>query len=170
MKRNPIETIMGAVVLLVAAVFLVFVYTTADLRPVKGYGLTASFSKAGGLKEGSDVRISGVKVGSILAQSIDPKTYNAVLRLSILPSVRLPSDTLASIESDGLLGGSYVRLQPGHSPDMLADGGQITHTASFQSLEDLVKTIIFLATDAPPANAPPANATPANATPAPAKP
>lgn len=149
MSRNPIETIMGGVVLVVAVLFLVFVYTTADLRPVKGYALTASFSKAGGLKEGSDVRISGVKVGSITEQSIDPKTYNAVLKLSILPSVHLPSDTVASIESDGLLGGSYVRLEPGHNADALADGGQITRTASFQSLEDLVKTIIFLATDAP---------------------
>ena len=165
MSRNPIETIMGGVVLVVAVVFLAFVYTTADLRPVKGYALTASFSKAGGLKEGSDVRISGVKVGSITTQSIDPKTYNAVLRLSIMPSVHLPSDTVASIESDGLLGGSYVRLEPGHNADVLADGGQITHTASFQSLEDLVKTIIFLATDAPAAGVAPAKATPANPTP-----
>ncbi len=151
MSRNPIETIMGAVVLAVAGLFLLFVYTTADLRPVRGYALTAAFSKAGGLKEGSDVRIAGVKIGSVTTQSIDPKSYNAVLKLSIASTVRLPTDTLAVIESDGLLGGSYVRLEPGRNKEMLADGAQISRTTSFQSLEDLVKTIIFLATDTPPA-------------------
>lgn len=151
MGRNPLETIMGAVVLLVAGLFLAFAYSMADLKPVEGYQLTAAFAKSGGLKPGSDVRISGIKVGTVSEQTLDGTTYQAIVRMSIMPSVQLPSDTIASIASDGLLGGSYLKLEPGRAQDMLADGGRIRKVRNFQSLEDLVGQIIFLATqDGPP--------------------
>ena len=65
MKRNAVETIMGAVVLVVAALFLFFAYTTSEVRAVSGYELTARFDRVGGLREGADVRISGIKVGTV---------------------------------------------------------------------------------------------------------
>lgn len=151
MGRNPIETIMGAVVLLVAGVFLAFAYSTADLKQVEGYQLTAAFAKAGGLKAGSDVRISGIKIGTVSSQRLDTATYQAVVLLTISPEIRLPVDTVASIASDGLLGGSYLKLEPGSTRDMLQDGGKLTKVRNYQSLEDLVGQIIFLATqDGPP--------------------
>lgn len=151
MGRNPIETIMGAVVLLVAGVFLAFAYSTADLKQVEGYQLTAAFAKAGGLKAGSDVRISGIKIGTVSSQRLDGTTYQAVVLLTISPEIRLPVDTVASIASDGLLGGSYLKLEPGSARDMLQDGGKLTKVRNYQSLEDLVGQIIFLATqDGPP--------------------
>lgn len=146
MNRNPLETIMGALVLLVAAVFLVFAYTTADLRQVKGYSVSASFTKVGGLTVGGDVRLAGIQVGSVIGQRLDPVTYEAVVDMSILDSVRLPVDTRAVITSDGLLGGSYVKLIPGREEDTLQPGGSLQYTQDYQSLEDLVGEIIFLAT------------------------
>lgn len=146
MNRNPIETIMGAVVLVVAGLFLAFAYSTADLRTVEGYELTAAFNKVGGLDTGADVRISGIKVGTVTKQSLDPTTYQAVIHMSIKPEVRLPTDTRAAVASDGLLGGKFLKLQPGVAEDTLAGGGAITNVEDYQSVEDLVGEIIFLAT------------------------
>lgn len=153
MSRNLIETIMGAVVLVVAAIFLIFAYGQADLGKVKGYTLTAEFSGAGGLTGGSDVRINGVKVGSVLDQKIDPNTYLAVVRMSIRPDIRLPKDTVVSIGSEGLLGGHFVQIDPGHSKDMIPPDGQIGEVKNYRSLEELVGEVIFLATDGGPKGA-----------------
>lgn len=149
MGRNPIETILGAVVLIVAGLFLAFAYSMADIRPVEGYPLQAVFSKTGDLQVGSDVRVSGIKVGTVAEQRLDPQTYTAVVTMTIMPDVRLPQDTTATIVSDGLLGGKYVRLQPGGATEKLDSGGKIANTEDFQSMEDLVGEIIFLATQSP---------------------
>ncbi|GAB6053590.1 outer membrane lipid asymmetry maintenance protein MlaD [Magnetospira thiophila] len=147
MRSNMVETVMGAVVLLVAAMFVFFAYNTAQVRAVSGYEVKAAFFKLGGLSRGADVRISGIKVGTVLDRALDPKTYDAVVTLSISRDIQLPTDTVASIGSEGILGGKYIRLMPGQSTEMLAAGGQITHTQDFRSLEDQVGEIIFLATN-----------------------
>ncbi|KJS34800.1 MAG: ATPase AAA [Rhodospirillaceae bacterium BRH_c57] len=144
MGRNPIETIMGAVVLVVAGLFLAFAYDTADIKSISGYPVTAAFSKVGGLDDGADVRISGIKVGSVSQQNLDPKTYQAIVHMTILPSVLLPQDTVASVASDGLLGGKYIKLEPGRAEQAIAAGGTVTRTRNYQSVEDLVGEIIFL--------------------------
>src|SRR5262245_25400423 len=77
MRRNMIETLMGAVVLAVAAIFLVFAYSRADVGEVRGYVLNAKFDRVDGVKPGADVRISGIKVGSVLSQKLNPETYLA---------------------------------------------------------------------------------------------
>lgn len=147
MKRNPIETVLGAVVLVVAAMFLVFAYSIADLKKVTGYEIKATFLKVGGLERGSDVRISGIDVGIVTGQTLNPETFQAQVVMSIEPTVKLPTDTEASIVSDGLLGGKYVNLVPGRATDRIAAGGVIGKTRDYQSLEDLVGQIIFLATN-----------------------
>ncbi len=147
MKRNPIETVLGAVVLVVAAMFLAFAYSIADLQAVAGYEVKANFLKVGGLERGSDVRISGIDVGTVTGQTLDPSTFQAQVVMSIAPDVKLPADTEASIVSDGLLGGKYINLVPGRAQQQIAAGGVIAKTKDYQSLEDLVGQIIFLATN-----------------------
>ena len=149
MKRNPIETVLGAVVLVIAGMFMAFAYTTADIQAITGYGVTAKFIKVGGLETGSDVRISGIRVGTVTGQSLDPATFQATVAMSISGDVKLPQDTEAAIVSDGLLGGKYVNLIPGKATQAMADGGVIAKTRDFQSVEDLVGEIIFLATKKP---------------------
>jgi phospholipid/cholesterol/gamma-HCH transport system substrate-binding protein len=146
MARNLIETIMGAVVLAVAGFFLVFAYTHADLKKVEGYEVTASFSSVGGLDTGADVKINGIKVGTVQSQALDPQTFNAVVKLSISDSLKLPSDTVASIGSDGLLGGKFVKLEPGRSKTTLAPGSALAKTKDHKSIEEMVGELIFLAT------------------------
>ncbi|MCA0201269.1 MAG: outer membrane lipid asymmetry maintenance protein MlaD [Proteobacteria bacterium] len=146
-RRNPIETVLGAVVLVIAAMFLVFAYSASDLRAVTGYDVTATFLKVGGLERGSDVRISGINVGTVTDQRLDPQTFEAKVMMSISSDVKLPVDTTAAIVSDGLLGGKYINLVPGQAAEHIAAGGAIAKTRDFQSLEDLVGEIIFLATN-----------------------
>jgi phospholipid/cholesterol/gamma-HCH transport system substrate-binding protein len=150
MGRNLIETVMGAVVLAVAGFFLAFAYTHADLKQVKGYELTAQFAGAGGLSTGADVRINGIKVGTVSSNDLDSDTFNAVIRLTIMPTIHLPVDTVATIAADGLLGGKFLKLEPGRASERIAAGGTITRTKDYKSIEEMVGELIFLATsDAP---------------------
>lgn len=146
MRRNMIETVMGAVVLLVAVLFLWVAYRTAHVESPAGYDITATFGRSGGIAVGSDVRISGIKVGSVTDRRLDTKTYEAVITMTIAKDVMLPADTDASVASEGPLGGRYVRLEPGSSPTPIPPDGHIQETRGFRSLEDQVGEIIFLAT------------------------
>ena len=147
MGRTFVETIMGAVVLAVAGIFLAFAMSQSDLGVVKGYGLSADFATVGGLSTGSDVRINGIKVGTVTAQTIDRTSFNAKVEFTVNPSIHLPKDTVASIASEGLLGSKFLKLDPGHSQDRIPEGGTIETTRNFEALEDQVGKIIFLATD-----------------------
>lgn len=143
MRGNVIETVMGAVVLVVAALFLVFAYKTSELRSVSGYRVSADFERVDGIHDGSDVRVSGIKVGSVVSAKLDPKTFLATLTMSVEPSVKLPDDTVAEIVSAGLLGDKYLSLVPGGSDKNIPPGGKIKYTQSSVSLEHLIGQTIF---------------------------
>lgn len=149
MNRNPVETVLGAVVLLVAVIFLAFAYSTADIKKVKGYEISASFAKVGGLPIGADARINGIKVGTVVDQKLDPETFNAILKISLTPTVKLPTDTQASIGADGLLGDKYLKLEPGRAKTVIEPGQTLAKTKDMKALEELVGEIIFLATEDP---------------------
>ena len=145
MRGNVIETVMGAVVILVAALFLVFAYNTSRERTVSGYQVAADFQRVDGIREGGDVRISGIKVGSVVSERLDPKTFLADIRISLDPSIKLPEDTVAEIVSAGLLGDKYVSLVPGGSDKVIPPGGKIKYTQSSVTLENLIGQMIFSA-------------------------
>jgi len=149
MQRNVIETILGAIVLLIAGMFLVFAYTNSDLRPVEGYRVIAKFNAIDGLSVGNDVRIGGVKVGTVVDQRVDQKDYLAVVTMTIRPDIQLPKNTRVSVSSDGLLGGKYVKLEPSSDDDLIAPGGELESTRDVISLEELLGKVIFLVTDEP---------------------
>ena len=144
MRGNVVEALLGAVVLVVAAGFLVFAYSSD--RGGLGRGLrevSAKFDRVDGLVVGSDVRLGGIKIGTIVDQTLEPDTYLAVVRMSIDPDIRLPTDSSAEIVSDGLLGGRYLSLVPGGAEEMLAMGDEIRFTQSPVSLESLIGRLIF---------------------------
>ena len=143
MTGNVIETVMGGVVLVVAALFLFFAYSTSQVRAVQGYPVTAQFERIDGIRDGGDVRIAGVKVGSIVSASLDPKTFLADVRISIDPGYKLPDDTVAEIVSAGLLGDRYLALVPGGSEHTIPPGGRIKFTQAPVSLENLIGQMIF---------------------------
>jgi phospholipid/cholesterol/gamma-HCH transport system substrate-binding protein len=150
MSRNMIETVLGAVVLVVAAVFLFFAYTASQVRAVPGYEITARFDSIDGIRVGSDVRIAGVKVGSVVGDQLNPKTYLVTVRMSIAPEYKLPEDTVAEIVSSSLLGDKYMSLVPGGSEETISPGGRIKYTQAPVSLENLIGQMIY----SPPSGAP----------------
>ena len=146
MKKNPIETILGFCVLIFAVVFMIYAAGRVDTRQVEGYHVWANFSKVGGLQVGSDVMISGIKVGSVLKTELNNEDYTADVLLSIDSRINLPIDTVAAIADSGLMGDKYVRLEPGKSQAILNDGDKILNTKNYKSLEDSVSEFIFLST------------------------
>jgi phospholipid/cholesterol/gamma-HCH transport system substrate-binding protein len=143
MKTNLLEVVMGGVVLFVFAFFGIFAYSTSQWQPTKGYEVVAKFDRIDGLMRGSDVRMSGVKVGTIKEIHLDPKTYLAVVHITLTPEVTLPKDSSAEIVSDGLLGGKFLALVPGGEDDVILPGGQILHTQAAVSLESLIGKFMF---------------------------
>lgn len=147
MRSQSLETVLGAVVILVAALFLVQASRALEQAPNAGYEVHATFTKVGGLTMGADVRISGIKVGTVTDLTLDEETYLAKATLTLKQSLRVPSDSTVALSSAGLLGDLYVSLLPGSSGEALQPGERIRKTEDFQSLEDLVSEIIFLATN-----------------------
>lgn len=149
MGRSVFETILGAVVLAVAALFLAFAYNTSDLKVVKGYEVSANFPKVDGLKEGIDVKINGVKIGSVTGLNLmtQPGANQFLVKVAMMvdPSIQLPTDTLAMVASEGLLGGKYMSLVPGVDDDLIkTDGtGRITRTQAPMSFDDLIGQVIY---------------------------
>ena len=138
-RDNIIEAAIGALVLLVAVWFVVFAYNrTSGASTGGGYTVTAAFPNVSGVSPGTDVRLSGMKVGSVVSAAIDPKTYQAVLTLSLDKSVQLPADSAAAITSEGLLGGNYIALQPGGDTVMLKQGDQISETQGSVDLMGMI--------------------------------
>jgi phospholipid/cholesterol/gamma-HCH transport system substrate-binding protein len=122
------ETILGAVVAAVAIGFFAFAAAQAGQTSARdGYDLTARFNRVDGINVGSDVRISGVKVGVVRAIELDPATYDARLTLTVNNGIQVLDDSVARVSSDGLLGGAYIAIEP-TGMDALAAGGEIPNT------------------------------------------
>ena len=143
MHRNTLETVMGAIVLLAAVGFVALAYQAADVKGNGGYEIAAEFGSTGGLSVGDDVRISGIKVGQITAQQLDPITYVAKVSMAIEPTIKIPSDSSARITAASLLGGNYLELMPGAATDTLGAGAVIYDTRDPISLSDLLGKAVF---------------------------
>ena len=142
MARNIVETIIGALVLCVAVVFVVYAFTTTEGSGPSGYEVIAKFDKVDGLKRGADVTVAGIKIGTVVSLKLD-KDYTAVVRMKIQDGTVLTADTTARIVSESLLGGMTVLLDPGSSNQFLGAGSQITRTQGSILLADLIARFMF---------------------------
>ena len=143
MGRNIVETIVGAVVLVVAVAFVFYAFGRSDRPSADGYDVIARFGRVDGLKRGSDVTLSGVKVGTVTGIDLDRKTYQAVVHMTVSAGVDLPADTNAKIVSESLLGGMEIVLEPGADKKMIPRGGEITNTQDAISLTELIAKFMF---------------------------
>lgn len=128
MQSSFVESLIGAAVLVVAGLFVYYAWNRTDTGAVVGYELIARFDRVDGISPGSDVKLAGIKIGTVKAQELDPSTFRALVRLSIKSGVQVPDDSSVKITSEGLLGGSYLSVSPGGSDAMLANGGEIKST------------------------------------------
>lgn len=152
MQNSVVETLVGAAVIAVAVLFVTYAYTSTGAGAVSGYEVVAKFNRADGVNVGSDVRMSGIKVGTVSKMALDPATYNAVLTIALDNSVQLPEDSSVRITSEGLLGNQYLSIEPGGSPDKIRAGGEIEYTQGSVDLIGLLGKAVFGATGT--ANAP----------------
>ena len=144
MNSSVVETIVGAIVIAIAAAFFAFVYSNTDMgRGRGGYHVNAIFDNIDGIAIGSDVRLAGIKIGSVVDQKLDQETYQAVVTMAIDSNVKLPEDTSAKVTAEGLLGDKYIALDPGGSDVMLKDGDTLENTQSALDIWALVNKYIF---------------------------
>src|SRR5579884_4153523 len=144
MHNSLVETLIGAVVIAVAVLFLVFAYTGSGVGAVSGgYDVTARFDRADGVNVGTDVRLSGIKVGTVSKLGLDPKSFNAVATLTLANNVKLPDDSSVRITSDGILGNQYLSIEPGGSRTVIKPGGQIENTQGSIDLIGLLGKFAF---------------------------
>jgi phospholipid/cholesterol/gamma-HCH transport system substrate-binding protein len=143
MASHATETLIGAIVLAAAGGFLVYAANTADVSlGGGGYPLNAQFRQAEGLSVGGDVRLSGIKIGSITSLGLNRDNFFADVTIAIDDDIRLPEDSIAKIASEGLLGGNFIAVDPGASDFMLEPGAAFEHTQGSVNLIDLVSKAI----------------------------
>lgn len=146
MKTDFVETVIGATVIAVAVIFFTYAYRTAEVGAASGgYSIDARFERIDGISTGSDVRMSGIKIGTVVAQKLDPLSFEAIVTMTVSPDIKLPDDSTAKITSEGLLGGNYISLEAGGSEKNFASGDEITNTQSSVDLLSLLGQAIFSA-------------------------
>lgn len=139
MANSVAETVIGAVVLVAAAGFVVYAGQVRGTSVTGGsYPLTAKFRSAEGISVGTDVRLAGIKVGSVTHLALDSKTFEADATFAVQDNLQLPDDSDVKISSEGLLGGNFVELTPGASETNFAAGDQILNTQGSVSLLNLL--------------------------------
>ena len=142
-SKNMVETVVGAIVLGIAIIFAVFLWSFSDVGFGTGqYTVDAKFRSAEGITVGTDVRLAGVKIGSVSNLSLDPQTFQAIARLSIKPEYQMPDDSAAIISSEGLLGGSFVEILPGGSYELMEDGSEFSETQGAVSFISLLMKFV----------------------------
>src|SRR4051812_7456210 len=159
-NNNAVETLIGAVVVVIAVAFLAFAYSSTSAGGFSGYPLEARFSSADGITAGTDVRLHGIKIGSVSSVDLDPKTYLAVVHLNIRSQVPIPDDSAIKVTSSGLLGNAYLSVQPGGSLKNLASGGQILNTQGSVDIMGLIGRAIYGNTSSASPGSSPAPASP----------
>ncbi len=143
MKHNFLETITGAVVLLVAGIFFAFGYQFSNSSRTETIKISAIFDRADGIAVGNDVRMGGVNVGHVSSMTIDKSNFKAIVNFDIDASLKIPVDSSAEISSESLMGGKYINISPGGEEDTLKNGGVIKLTQSSISFENLLSKYIF---------------------------
>jgi phospholipid/cholesterol/gamma-HCH transport system substrate-binding protein len=143
LRENIGEAIVGLLVVILAVWFVIFAWDrTGGGAKANAIKISAIFPNASGVQTGTDVRVAGLKVGSVTGLSLDPQSYQVKVDIALDPSVKLPADSSAAVTSEGLLGSNFVAFTPGGSPTMLKSGDTITDTQGSMDLMALIGQFI----------------------------
>jgi phospholipid/cholesterol/gamma-HCH transport system substrate-binding protein len=144
MNNTTVETIIGAAVVAVAGLFFAYAYNASGAAEGRGgYRLIAEFDNIEGVNTGTDVRLAGIKIGTVVDQKLNPENYQAVVTMSLDPQVSISEDTTAKITSEGLLGAKFVSLEPGGSDVKLKDGDMLSYTQGAIDIWTLIGKAMF---------------------------
>jgi phospholipid/cholesterol/gamma-HCH transport system substrate-binding protein len=143
LRENIGEAIVGLLVVILAVWFVIFAWQRTGGGEKSGsIRISAIFPNASGVTAGTDVRVAGLKVGSVTGLSLDPQSYQVKVDIALDPDVKLPADSTAAVTSDGLLGSNFVSFTPGGSPTALKSGDTITDTQGSMDLMALIGQFI----------------------------
>ena len=139
MAENTTEVLVGGAVLALAVGFGLYATQVAGVTGgTQGTHLTASFRSAEGVQVGTDVRLAGVKVGTVTGIDLNPETYRAITRFTVADGIQVPDDSAVMVSSEGLLGGNFLEISPGASEFYLAEGDEVIDTQGAVSLISLL--------------------------------
>jgi len=142
-SHNYFDFLVGTIVLLFAIGFFTYSFKSSKISSNSGYDILAKFDNADGITIGSDIKIAGIKIGSIIEQNLDEKTSKANLKMNISSTVKIPADSSAKIVSEGLLGAKYISISLGGDEEILQNGQEISFTQSSLNFEELHGKFIF---------------------------
>ena len=143
MRRGSLETVVGALVIVIAVIFAFFTYKVTDYGRKTGYLLFAEFNHVGSIKTGRAVRVGGIPVGRVTELSLNPETFKARISLDIESKYNFPLDTAVTIGSEGLLGGSFVEIGPGGMDGNLQPNDEIEFTQDAVDILQLLGKFMF---------------------------
>ncbi len=143
MRENFVETLVGVIVIAISVFFIAYGYSVTDTQSSDNINISADFERIDGLTIGSDVRLSGVKIGTVTGTELDKESFSARVNMSLDSSIELPDDSSAKITSEGLLGGNYISVVPGGSDMALEPGGEIMFTQGSVDLMSLISQAMF---------------------------
>jgi phospholipid/cholesterol/gamma-HCH transport system substrate-binding protein len=145
MKNTKLELSVGLFVLLgIAAIaYLTIQVGTGAVGGGDTYLIESRFTNAGGIHPGSSVMVAGVTVGRVEGVRIEPSDFSAIVAMRVLAGLQLPTDSMASIKTTGLIGDKFISLLPGADATFLKPGMRITLTESAIDLESLIGRMAF---------------------------
>ena len=144
-SSSRVETIVGAAVVALALGFFFYASKTAGVGGgvTDGYKVIAEFDNAEGINVGTDVRLAGIKIGTVTNQDLNAENFMARVEMTLDPKISLSDDTAAKITSEGLLGGKFIKLEPGGSETKLAEGSLLTITQGAVDIWSLISSAMF---------------------------
>lgn len=143
MSKQVVEMLVGAGMLLFGVAFVALAFGASGPDTDNGYRVVAVFNDASGLVPGTEIRIAGIKIGSVVDKQFDAEAYEAVVTFVVDDHIKLPADSEALIEPDGLLGGNFVLVKPGSERSYIPPGGQFTATRGAINVIDVIGRHIF---------------------------
>jgi phospholipid/cholesterol/gamma-HCH transport system substrate-binding protein len=144
LKNSTVETLIGTAVVAIAAAFFIYAYQASERGGTAGsYRVSAEFDNAEGVSIGTDVRVAGVKVGSVVDFTLNPENFQANVNMELDPKVQLTEDASAKVTAEGLLGSKFISLEQGGAETMLAEGGVISNTQGAVDIWSLISQAMF---------------------------
>ena len=138
MNKRIFEIAVGLFIICLAFGWIFYAKHQINSSKFQGYYLNATFDNVDGIQIGSDVKISGIKVGEVTDIKINPKNFSASVKFSVEQSIKLPADTSACVYTSGLMGNKYIALSPGGDDETLTENDELQTTQGAMNIESLV--------------------------------
>ena len=145
MKKINKEIFLGVIIILVSLVIFISLFNSYNSNKSNhvSFSLNSDFNNVGSLSVGNDIKIHGVKVGEVANISINPELLVANVIIEFDNFYKIPSDSIFTITSNGLMGGSYIDIKIGSSELIFTENETTKYNIDAISIENIISDIIF---------------------------